>query len=830
MKRQSYITTLLLCWLTALHLWSQPTCSVTRYDEADGVSSAHVTQLLQDEQGFMWFATWNGLCRYDGYEFHTFKPQVGDGCHMLTDRIRNITLLPQGRMICQVDFENYLFDLNTYRFRDLTKEEQQLAEHNDMKYRQSRSLQRKPFTWTDQQHTQWTLNGSGQLTYLDNASGQQTSYPLANDFHTLTFAAPDNQGNLWALDHESIYRFTTNKQPTKRLDIEPKSEVKCLFSDGMGYFFVSTKSDKAVRVYSSKDEKLLGYLGADGRLHPSYTTFGAAVYCMHKQKDGTLWLGTKPDGLFRLQPTGAKTYKIDHFIDIPHRDIYHITEDRWGRIWVATLGGGIFYFSQSKTENPHFIVPKQYPKDAGQRARYIYITKDDVMLVATGDGLMVAKIEQNAENMRFQRHQREHDRQNSLSCNATMDIVQSKDAQSHCFISTESGGVNQIEGNDLLAQRLNFLHFNEKIHVQGNEIVQSLTATQDGGLIAVGSHLVTMIDSSGHARVLDEHFFNKNYRFSEAHPLRLSDSRWLFGLTDGAFVTTDEKMQNRHSTPKLVLTHISIQGGQSTWTAEKLDTLTLQPHERSLTVHFAALDFGGAARINYAFRLSKDKEWSYIGHNRSAILLDLEPGTYQLEIRSTNADGEWQDNVRKLTIIAKPTFWEAWYGQLIIILLILGVLTAIVRTILYIRRIKRQHRETLEKYLALIGTKNKEQEEPLRPSDTKPQTTEFDPTIRRVMKFVEENIGNGNASVGEMAQAAAVSRSGLQRKLKQAMGITPQDLMREARIKRACQLLRETDKTVSEVAYVCGFTDPKYFSRSFRQSIGKTPTEYKNMS
>jgi AraC-like DNA-binding protein len=75
-----------------------------------------------------------------------------------------------------------------------------------------------------------------------------------------------------------------------------------------------------------------------------------------------------------------------------------------------------------------------------------------------------------------------------------------------------------------------------------------------------------------------------------------------------------------------------------------------------------------------------------------------------------------------------------------------------------------------------------------------------------------------------------VSRSGLQRKLKQAMGITPQDLMKEARIKRACQLLRETDKTVSEIAYVCGFTDPKYFSRSFRQSIGKTPTEYKNMS
>ena len=95
------------------------------------------------------------------------------------------------------------------------------------------------------------------------------------------------------------------------------------------------------------------------------------------------------------------------------------------------------------------------------------------------------------------------------------------------------------------------------------------------------------------------------------------------------------------------------------------------------------------------------------------------------------------------------------------------------------------------------------------------------------MQFVEENIGNSDAGVGDMAQAAAVSRSGLQRKLKQAMGITPLDLMREARINRACQLLTQTDKNISDIAYACGFTDPKYFSRSFRQSTGLSPTEYR---
>ena len=50
---------------------------------------------------------------------------------------------------------------------------------------------------------------------------------------------------------------------------------------------------------------------------------------------------------------------------------------------------------------------------------------------------------------------------------------------------------------------------------------------------------------------------------------------------------------------------------------------------------------------------------------------------------------------------------------------------------------------------------------------------------------------------------------------------------REARIKRACQLLQQTDKNIAEVAYACGFTDPKYFSRSFKQSTGLSPTEYR---
>lgn len=344
--------------------------------------------------------------------------------------------------------------------------------------------------------------------------------------------------------------------------------------------------------------------------------------------------------------------------------------------------------------------------------------------------------------------------------------------------------------------------------------------------MAVGSHLITLLDSTGQGRVLDTRNFNADYRFSEAHPLPLGNDRWLFGLTDGAFFMTGKQMARQAYTPPLVLTRATVQGGNSDWSIEQADTLTLQPHERNVTVHFAALDYDAPDRISYAFRLLPNKQWNYIGHDRSATLLDMKPGTYQLEIRSTNADGEWQANNRQLTIVVKPTFWESVWGRLLIVLLIAGTILSVVYTLLYIRRIKRQQHETLEKYLALIEQGHEVQTTKHEVRDE----TDEDPMLKRVMAYVEENIGNSDAGVGDMAAAAATSRSGLQRKLKQTMGITPQDLLREARIKHACQLLRLTDKTVAEVAYACGFTDPKYFSRCFRQSVGQSPTEYKNAS
>ena len=72
-----------------------------------------------------------------------------------------------------------------------------------------------------------------------------------------------------------------------------------------------------------------------------------------------------------------------------------------------------------------------------------------------------------------------------------------------------------------------------------------------------------------------------------------------------------------------------------------------------------------------------------------------------------------------------------------------------------------------------------------------------------------------------------LSRTIFYRKLKSIIGLTPVDFIREVRIKRAAQLIDSGEYNFSQVAYMTGFNDPKYFSRRFKKIMGVTPTEYK---
>lgn len=103
-----------------------------------------------------------------------------------------------------------------------------------------------------------------------------------------------------------------------------------------------------------------------------------------------------------------------------------------------------------------------------------------------------------------------------------------------------------------------------------------------------------------------------------------------------------------------------------------------------------------------------------------------------------------------------------------------------------------------------------------------------DRTMMRVFWFVVENAGNPGLKIDDISNEIGMSRSVLYNKVKATTGMTPVDFVRHIRIKKACEMLRNTDNTLTSISFAVGFTDPKYFSKVFKKETGIVPTEYRN--
>ena len=93
------------------------------------------------------------------------------------------------------------------------------------------------------------------------------------------------------------------------------------------------------------------------------------------------------------------------------------------------------------------------------------------------------------------------------------------------------------------------------------------------------------------------------------------------------------------------------------------------------------------------------------------------------------------------------------------------------------------------------------------------------------LKAMDKHMSNTNLKIEVIGDEIGLSRVQLYRKVKALTGMTPIEILRETRLKRAMQLLKTTDKTVSEIANEVGFATPGYFSSCFKKQYDKYPTD-----
>lgn len=99
--------------------------------------------------------------------------------------------------------------------------------------------------------------------------------------------------------------------------------------------------------------------------------------------------------------------------------------------------------------------------------------------------------------------------------------------------------------------------------------------------------------------------------------------------------------------------------------------------------------------------------------------------------------------------------------------------------------------------------------------------------LNNAFRVIEEHLADDNFEVMSLADSLHMSKSTLYRKIKALLGISPSELIKNIRLKHACQIM-ERDKSISvtEVAFSTGFSDPRYFATCFKAEFGVTPSEY----
>lgn len=117
-------------------------------------------------------------------------------------------------------------------------------------------------------------------------------------------------------------------------------------------------------------------------------------------------------------------------------------------------------------------------------------------------------------------------------------------------------------------------------------------------------------------------------------------------------------------------------------------------------------------------------------------------------------------------------------------------------------------------------------------SEDSPIVLEMSPNDRKFMdklvELMEKNIDNGELVVDDLVQELAVSRSVFFKKLKTLTGLAPIEFIKEMRMKRAAQLIETGEFNMTQISYMVGINDPRYFSKCFKAQVGMTPTEYRD--
>jgi len=437
---------------------------VLRFDRISieqGMSQSSVRVILQDSRGFMWFGTEDGLNRYDGYNFKTFKPDP-DVSTSLSDRW--ITSIVEDR-------DGYL--------------------------------------WIGTRQGGLNLYDPRTEVFTHFFHNEQASTSLMDNHINTLYLDKDN--NLWVGTIKGLDLFHPTNNTFEHYNSQQQkstsgNNITAIYQDHQGHMWVGTSTRGLNRLYPRNHIFVAYQYNPDNTNSISHSH----VTAIAEDKDGILWVGTR-NGLNRFEPD---TNQFDHFLhsesdptSIADNMINALYLDSTGNLWVGTTSG----LDRLGTRGEGFIHHRNDPTFSKSLSYdyliSIYEDRGGVLWFGTYGG-GVNKYDRQRDNFTYYRHDPKNP--NTLSGNFIFPIY--VDAKGYAWIGTSDSGLNRF--NWATNEVIRYQHDPHNSNSLGSNKLLSLTQDLDGTL-----WIGTM---DGLDRLDTKTYFFRHYQRNTSEPNSLS--------------------------------------------------------------------------------------------------------------------------------------------------------------------------------------------------------------------------------------------------------------------------------------------------------------------
>ncbi len=552
---------------------------------------------------------------------------------------------------------------------------------NSIQFRPNRLIQ---YIYEDSNNNLWIGTSADGVVFFDRKLNRVISYQ--NDPKNSLSISSNNQLSIFE-DKSGVLWIGTRQGGVNKVNLRVKDFNSIVPNPNPSDRF----HNEVGAIYANKDlwfstnENILYYHPDILEIHPDDNTSilldhslqkkkKGRLCCLIKYSDGSLWAGSKreglsiyhhhPDILLKDTPFMNYTNNPGDPESINNNSIYDITEDHQGNIWLASYGGGLILVT--KKEGKIRFLPYNSmlnPRHPGQvmMGRCVLADSKDRIWYGGLDGIYRFETSDdrlNPVNIRFYQFKPGSDQ--SISYNDITTIYE--DRSGTIWVGTYGGGLDRyVEESD------QFANYSEKDGLP-SDIIYGIIQDDQGFLWLSTENGLSRFNPATSSFI--NFFMNDGLlssTFSEARPAKASNGTLFFGTINGLVFFKPWNIRQDTYIPDVLLATIKVsnmgdepfKGSKGIKNINYLDHLILSYRQNNFSIEFVSTSYFYPEKNKFAYMLENyDEDFNYLGNQRKATYTNLEPGNYVLKIKASNNDGIWNPEPRTLTITIKPPLWR----------------------------------------------------------------------------------------------------------------------------------------------------------------------------